>query len=96
MARAARAQSERLDVRIRPDILERITLAANLQQVAVSAFVRAAAEDQADKVIAEHERVTRVPASYFDELLAALDQPEEPNERLVHAAKRARTIVQRT
>lgn len=44
---------------------------------------------RADDVIAE-QSATVVPADYFDQLLAALDEPAEKAPRLVAAAKNAR------
>lgn len=38
---------------------------------------------------------TVVPSAYFDELVAALDAPDEPNERVRAAARRLRDVVRR-
>ncbi|MGN6243835.1 MAG: DUF1778 domain-containing protein [Motilibacteraceae bacterium] len=58
----------RLEVRVRPEVKARIELAAELARVPVSDFVRSAAEEQADRVLAEHQTQTRVPADFFDAL----------------------------
>jgi uncharacterized protein (DUF1778 family) len=85
----------RLEVRVRPEVKERIEHAAELAQVPVSDFVRTAAEERADRVLAEHLTQSRVPAAFFDELLEALDAEPQPNPALAAAAARARTLVQR-
>jgi uncharacterized protein (DUF1778 family) len=85
----------RLEVRVRPDSKARLERAADLSHVPLSDFVRSAAEAQADQVLQEHEQHTRVPAAFFDELLASLDAPAAPNAALVRAAQRARDVVTR-
>lgn len=81
--------TQRLEFRVRPDTRDRIERAAELTHVPVSEFVRAAAEERADEVLrAQHETV--VPESFFDDLIAALDAPAEPNAPLRRAAQRAR------
>jgi uncharacterized protein (DUF1778 family) len=87
--------SARLEVRVRSDSKARLERAADLMQVPLSDFVRSAAEDRADEVLREHETQTKVPAEFFDELLAALDVPARSNKALARAAKRARKIVTR-
>lgn len=91
----AATASARLEVRVRRDSKARLERAADLMQVPLSDFVRSAAEDRADEVLREHETQTRVPAEFFDELLAALDVPAQSNAALARAAKRARSIVTR-
>jgi uncharacterized protein (DUF1778 family) len=44
-----------------------------------------AAEEQADEALAAR---TVVPAASFDELVAALDEPPEPNEALRASSRR--------
>jgi uncharacterized protein (DUF1778 family) len=85
----------RLEVRVRPEVKERIEHAAELARVPVSDFVRTAAEERADRVLAEHLTQTRVPADFFDALLDALDAEPQANPALSAAAARARTLVQR-
>jgi uncharacterized protein (DUF1778 family) len=89
------AATARLEVRVRPDSKARIEHAAELEHVPVSDFVRSAAEERADKVLSEHASQTRVPAEFFDDLLAALDSPASPNAALRVAASRARSVVSR-
>jgi uncharacterized protein (DUF1778 family) len=85
----------RLEVRVRPEVKARIEHAAELAQVPVSDFVRSAAEERADRVLAEHQTQTRVPADFFDALLDALDAPPRANPALAAAADRARTLLER-
>ena len=85
----------RLEVRVRPEVKARIEHAAELAQVPVSDFVRSAAEERAEAVLAEHQTQTRVPVEFFDALLDALDSEPRPDPALVAAADRARTLLGR-
>lgn len=87
------AATARLEVRVRPDSKARLQRAAALTQVPVSDFVRSAAEERAEQVLAEHDTQTLVPAQFYDELLAALDAPGRPSPALSRAARRARHLV---
>jgi len=78
----------RFEFRLSPADRARIERAAELAGEPPSAFVRAAAEDRADQVLRAHDAVTTVPPEFFDELIAALDAPARPNERLVAAGAR--------
>lgn len=89
------AATARLEVRVRPDSKARLERAADLSHVRVSDFVRSAAEDRAEQVLREHETATLVPATFYDDLLAALDAPAQSNETLARAAKRASGVVTR-
>ncbi len=91
----ARLASARLEFRVRPDRKSRIEAAAALLGEPVSEFARAAAEEKAERVLAEHEATTRVPAEFFDDLLAAFDEPANANRTLTDAAERARALVVR-
>ena len=87
------AATARLELRVRPDTKSRLERAAAVAQVPVSDFVRSAAEDRAEQVLAEHDTQTLVPAQFYDELLAALDAPAQPNPALSRAARRARDLA---
>lgn len=87
--------STRFEFRLRSDTKQRIEHAANLAGESASDFVRAAAELRADEVLHEHEVITRVPAAFFDGLIAALDAPAQPNAALQRAAVRASRVVRR-
>ena len=88
--------SARLEVRVNPESKARIEQAAALVHTPVSEFVRSAAEERAARVMVEHNAQTLVPATFFDELLAALDEPARPAAALTRAARRGRAAVSRT
>lgn len=72
--------------------MERIRRAAELRHASVSSFVVDAAEEKAERVILEHSE-TFVPSRFFDELLAALDEPPKVVRALARAAQRAPGVV---
>ena len=93
------AASARLEVRVPPESKSRVEHAAALLGVPVSEFVRSALEERAEQVVAEHDTYTRVPATFYDDLIAALEttaEPCEPSEALARAAHRARDVVSST
>ncbi len=81
-------KTDRLEARLSPAERERIEQAASTSGLSVSAFVVEASVEQADRVIAA-ATTTVVAGDYFDDLLAALDEPGEA-PRLADAAKRSR------
>jgi uncharacterized protein (DUF1778 family) len=89
------AATARLEVRVRPEAKAKIARAADLVNLPVSDFVRSAAEDRAEEVLREHESQTRVPAAFYDDLLAALDEPVRPSPALRRASRRTRDVVTR-
>jgi uncharacterized protein (DUF1778 family) len=82
-------RTDRVEARVSPDQRERIERAASFSGESMSTFMVSAAVQRADEVIAE-QSATVVPAGYFDQLLAALDEPPERAQRLAAAAKKAR------
>lgn len=80
-------KTDRMEARVSPEERERIERAASVSGLSTSAFMVGAAVERAEAVIAE-ATTTTVPADYFDELLAALDEPERA-PRLAKAAKNA-------
>lgn len=84
---------DRIEARIAPDRAERIRRAAELSNQSVSAFVVDAASQRADELLIQQSE-TVVPAEYFDELLASLDEPAIAPPKLASAAKRARGLVE--
>lgn len=90
------AVSARLEVRVRPESKSRVEHAAALLRVPVSDFVRSAVEERAAQVVAEHETYTRVPATFYDDCIAALETPAEPSVALARAAQRAAAVVSST
>lgn len=87
-------RTARFEFRLDPDAKERIETAAELAEESTSDFARRAVVERASDVLRAHQ-ATVVPQSYFSELLAALDQPDERNETLTRAAERARDLIKR-
>lgn len=85
------AATARVEFRLRPETRARIERAAELVNLPVSEFVRAAAEERADYVL-RAERETVVPPEFFDDMLAALTARPVPNEPTRRAARRAREL----
>jgi uncharacterized protein (DUF1778 family) len=83
--------ASRLNFRVRPDTEQRLRAAAAATDPSLTDFVISAAEARADEVLASH---TLVPADYFDQLIAALDEPVTPNEALRTLARRPRRVKQ--
>jgi uncharacterized protein (DUF1778 family) len=82
-------KSDRVEARLSSDQRDRIGRAAAYTGESLSTFIVSAAVQRAEDVIAEHSS-TVVPSEYFDQLLAALDEPPEASPRLAAAARRAR------
>lgn len=80
-------KSERVEARLSAEERARIERAARFEGRSVSAFMVEAAVERADQILAD-QTVTVVPADYFDELVAALDEPDRAS-RLERAAKRS-------
>jgi uncharacterized protein (DUF1778 family) len=78
--------SNRLELRIQPQLKQRIEQAASLTGQSASDFVRAAAEHRAEQVLREHDPTTVVPADFFDRMLTALEGTATPNPALTRAA----------
>jgi uncharacterized protein (DUF1778 family) len=82
-------KTDRVEARLSPDQRSRIEQAASFEGESMSSFMVNAAVERADELIEAHTS-TVVPSEYFDQLLAALDEPPEVSPRLAAAAKRAR------
>lgn len=81
-------KTDRIEARLSPDERARIERAASTSGLSVSAFLVSSAVARADEVIAA-ATTTLVPVDYFDQLVAALDEPDAA-PRLAKAARRAR------
>jgi uncharacterized protein (DUF1778 family) len=79
----------RIEVRVPPEVKARIETAAALGDTNLSNFVIAAATERADEVMRQHETHTSVPAGFFDDLIASLDEPAAVNPALARAARRS-------
>jgi uncharacterized protein (DUF1778 family) len=86
------SKSARIELRAEPEQEERIRTAARLMNQSITTFVVTAAVERADEVIATWSTTT-VPAEFFDQLLAALDQPPVANEAMTRAVRRRRQQV---
>jgi uncharacterized protein (DUF1778 family) len=82
-------KTDRVEARIEPGRAGRIRYASRLLHTSMSAFMADAAAERAEQVIADRA-YTLVPDDYFEDLLAALDEPPAPIETLVAAAERTR------
>lgn len=84
---ASTPQNARLDVRLSEDSKRLIEQAAGLLGVSVSSFTVATVVREAEEVV-ERFGMLRLSDRDRDIVLAALDNPPEPNERLRAAAER--------
>lgn len=87
--------TERLEFRVAPERKARISHAARLLNIPVSEFALAAAEKEADAVLADHAATTVVPDEFFADLLTALEAPAVAPPALVDAIAIARTKIVR-
>jgi uncharacterized protein (DUF1778 family) len=83
------AATTRLEMRIPPDRAELIRQAAAARGESVTGFVLEAAVRAAEDELAV-ERETLVPAKFFDQLLEALDRPDEAPAELGELARHPR------
>lgn len=79
---------DELKIRISTEEKELIRCAANINQRTISEWVRSQAIEHAREVIesARLREATVLPSSTFESLLASLDEPGEPNLKLIQAA----------
>lgn len=87
----ATATAGRLNFRVPEDVERRLRSAAESTSQSLTDFVLGAAQERADEVLSTH---TVVPTEYFDNLLAALDEPPQPMPALQRAARRRRQFEQ--
>jgi uncharacterized protein (DUF1778 family) len=78
-------RTERLHVRVSPEFKHLVEDAAREVGMSVSDFVVSTVRNRADDVLA---RRTVVPDAYYDELLAALDEPPRVVPELLSAMQR--------
>lgn len=79
------SRTDRIEARIEPERAVRIRLASELLHTSVSSFMVEAAAEKAEEVIADHA-YTLVPTTYFNDLLARLDEPPANVPKLAKAA----------
>jgi uncharacterized protein (DUF1778 family) len=83
---------ERLNFRIRSADDRLLRSAASVVNETLTEFVIGTALARADEVLATR---TVVPADYFDRLIAALDDPPEPNQALREVLRRPQVTLDR-
>lgn len=86
--------TERFEIRLPEEALIQIREAASLERMSASKFALDAALERAQEVIAA-QRTWRVPVSFFEELLSALDAPPVINEALAKALAEADLLIER-
>jgi uncharacterized protein (DUF1778 family) len=87
------SKDARLELRLDPEVKARLERAATVTRQSTSSFVAEASIAAADKVLASAD-VTFMPAEQFDELIAALDVPDEA-PGLARLAQRPSRVVRR-
>ncbi|CAH1658728.1 type II toxin-antitoxin system TacA family antitoxin [Chelatococcus asaccharovorans] len=85
MPRAAIDDSDRMNLRIKPEVKARLMRAAALRHTDLTSFVTQSALRAADAVIAEADAIGTSERD-FTRILALLDNPPKPNKRLRAAA----------
>jgi|OpeIllAssembly_1097287.scaffolds.fasta_scaffold1227435_2 uncharacterized protein (DUF1778 family) len=81
--------SERIDVRTSPAVKELIVRAASTAGMSVSAFLLSAAQERAQRLLADQESLT-LSAADWQAFVAALDSLDKPRPRLSAAMARHR------
>lgn len=82
----------RLNIRIRPDIKDRIEKAASISGKSMTDFAVSALSETADEVL-ERYQVTELSNRDRDIFLSILDQKSEPNEFLRRAVKTHKRLI---
>lgn len=85
------AALDRVDIRLGSDDKGMLQLAASYEGMSMAAFIRKAALDVARSVLERNERIT-FSREEAKRILAALDQPFDPNTALSKAMKAAEAI----
>lgn len=86
--------TERFEIRLTEEALRQIREAADLERVSASKFALEAALERAQEVI-DAQRTWKVPVSFFEELLRALDEPPVINAALAKARAEADALIER-
>ena len=86
-------RTARVEARIAPDSLDMIRRAAEIQGRSISDFMVAAAQEAAQKAIAEVE-VVRLSRQAQEQFAALVFEPPAPTAALVRAFKRHRALIQ--
>lgn len=86
--------SDRFEFRLHHEAKATITAAAAALGMDASDFAREVLLERANEVLAERALTTVVPPTFFDDLLAALDEPAVANDALRKAAAAARQHIE--
>lgn len=86
MARAALDDTDRMNIRVKPEVKARLMRAAALRHTDLTSFVTQSALREAETVIAEAAAI-KTSERDFARVLELLDRPPSPNARLKAAAK---------
>ncbi len=81
MARAALDDTDRMNIRVKPEVKARLLRAAALRHTDLTSFVTQSALREAESVIAEADAI-KVSERDFDRILELLDNPPKPNAKL--------------
>ena len=85
-------RTARIEARIAPDALELIRRAAELQGRSISDFMVAAAQEAAQRTIADME-IMRLSRQAQEQFAAVVLDPPEPTAALVRAFERHRALI---
>jgi uncharacterized protein (DUF1778 family) len=85
MARAALDDTDRMNIRVKPEVKARLLRAAALRHTDLTSFVTQSALREAETVIAESDAI-KVSERDFNRILELLDNPPKPNAKLRAAA----------
>ena len=85
MARAALDDTDRMNIRVKPEVKARLLRAAALRHTDLTSFVTQSALREAESVIAEADAI-KASERDFDRILELLDNPPKPNAKLRAAA----------
>lgn len=85
-------RTARVEARIAPDALEMIRRAAELQGRSISDFMVAAAQEAAQRAIADVE-ILRLSRQAQEQFAALVLDPPEPTSALVRAFERHRALI---
>ncbi len=86
MARAALDDTDRMNIRVKPEVKARLLRAAALRHIDLTSFVTQTALREAEAVIAEADSINASERD-FVRILELLDNPPKPNARLRAAAE---------
>ncbi len=92
MGTQAIEKDARLNIRVRPDIKDRIEKAANISGKTMTDFAISALSKTADEVLEQHH-VTELSDRDRDIFLSILDKKSKPNAQLIKAAKTHKRLI---